>query len=59
MANSQKDDQFSDEEAERRMIEAMRRALNMPPHPRPTGRRKAEKAGEDRSPPKRDGDAGA
>jgi hypothetical protein len=55
------DEQYSDEEAERRMNEAMRRALNTPPQPRPTPsrRRKAGKAGEDRPAPKRDDDAGA
>lgn len=53
------DDRYTDEEAERRMNEAMRRALNTPPQPRPTARRKVRKAGEDRPAPKRDGDAGA
>jgi hypothetical protein len=54
------EDGYSDEEAERRMNEAMRRALNTPPQPRPTAhRRKARKVDEDRSAPKRDGDAGA
>jgi hypothetical protein len=56
----QMEEQYSDEEAERRMNEAMRRALNTPPLPRPTARRrKARKAGEDRPAPKRDGDGDA
>jgi hypothetical protein len=56
--NKGKDEEYSDEEAERRMNEALRRALNTPPQPRTTGRRrKGEKAGEDRPAPKRD-DAG-
>ncbi len=32
------DDRYTDEEAERRMNEAMRRALNTPPKPQPTAR---------------------
>jgi hypothetical protein len=59
MKQTEPDDQYSDEEAERRMNEALRRALNTPPQPRTTGRRKGRKAGEDRPAPKRDDDAGA
>jgi hypothetical protein len=59
MASKSADEQYSDEEADRRMNEAMRRALATPPQPRPTDRRKRKKAGEDRPAPKRPGDAGA
>jgi hypothetical protein len=37
------DDQYSDEEAERRMNEALRRALNTPPKPQATVRRPRRK----------------
>jgi hypothetical protein len=44
-----KDDQYSDGEADRRMNEALRRALTTPPKPQATVRhpRKAKKAGAD------------
>jgi hypothetical protein len=58
----QSDDAYSDEEAERRMNEALRRALTTPPKPQATVRRprKAKKAGEDHQPKRKLGDdAGA
>jgi hypothetical protein len=59
MGGTHDDDQYGDEEAERRMNEALRRALNTPPQPRTTGRRKGRKSGEDRPAPKRDDGTGA
>jgi len=62
MTKEQNADQYSDEEADRRMNSALRRALTTPPKPQATvrhPRRKAKPAGEDRSAPKRDDDAGA
>jgi hypothetical protein len=56
------DDQFSDEEAERRMNEALRRALNTPPKPQATvrhPRKKAKPTGASRQPRKRGGGASA
>jgi hypothetical protein len=57
------DEQYGDEEAERRMNEALRRALNTPPKPQATVRhprqKKATPTGEDRQPMKRGGGAGA
>jgi hypothetical protein len=38
MSTRADDDQYSDEEAERRMNEALRRALNTPPTPQATVR---------------------
>jgi hypothetical protein len=58
---SNQDQNYSDEEAERRMNEALRRALNTPPKPLSTPRRRSRKgkpAGEDRPAPKHDDDAG-
>jgi hypothetical protein len=55
------DNQYSDEEADRRMNDALRRALTTPPKPQATVRhpRKAKKAGDRRPAPKRRGDADA
>jgi hypothetical protein len=57
------DEQFSDEEATRRMNDALKRALNTPPKPLSTVPRrrpkKAKPTGADRPAPKRDDDAGA
>jgi len=57
------DEQYSDEEAERRMNEALRRALNTPPKPQATVRhprqKKAIQAGAARQARKRGDDAGA
>jgi hypothetical protein len=43
MRNKGPDEQYSDEEAERRMNEALRRALNTPPKPQATVRRPRRK----------------
>jgi hypothetical protein len=59
----ERDEPYSDEEAERRMNEALRRALNTPPKPQATVRhprqKKGGKAGDRRQVPKRGGDGGA
>jgi hypothetical protein len=55
-------DAYSDEEAERRMNDALRRALTTPPKPQATvrhPRRKAKPVGADRPIPKRPDDADA
>jgi hypothetical protein len=44
MLMAQSDDQYSDEEATRRMNEALRRALNTPPKPQATVRHPRLKA---------------
>jgi hypothetical protein len=57
-----KDEQYSDEEAERRMNEALRRALNTPPQPHAAvrhPRRKAKPTGAGHQGPQRGGDADA
>jgi hypothetical protein len=60
---SKEDEQYSDEEAERRMSEALRRALNTPPKPQATVRhprqKKATQAGAAHQARKRGHDAGA
>jgi hypothetical protein len=56
-------DQYSDEEADRRMNDALRRALNTPPKPQATVRhprqKKAKPTGANRPPRKRGGGAPA
>ena len=63
LASRAEDDQYSDEEAERRMNAALRRALNTRPHPQATVRhprsKKAKTPGADRPAPKRGGGAHA
>jgi hypothetical protein len=58
---NKKDEQFSDEEAELRMNEALRRALSTPPQPQATVRhpRKAKKAADHPGARKRRGGADA
>jgi hypothetical protein len=63
MSTKKDDEPYSDEEATRRMNEALLRALNTPPkaqatvrHPR---RKTGKKAGDRRSAPKRGGDGDA
>jgi hypothetical protein len=55
-------DHYSDKEADRRMNEALRRALTTPPKPQATvrhPRRTAKPTGEDRTARKQSDDAGA